>query len=153
MWRLLPLLLSLPLAAHKFHYSRTEVNWNSGASTIEVVTTLHADDIEAVLRQLHQRHIELDGDKDAEALVCSYAVRTLEFRGVRLRCLGMKVGVHFVDVFLEGAAARPPRSLRNRILTEEIAGQRNDVELKRDGKLLGPRIQFNSLETERDLRW
>jgi hypothetical protein len=63
------------------------------------------------------------------------------------------VGVHFVDVFLEGGAPRPPRSLRNRILSEEIADQRNDVELKRDGKLIGPRIQFNSLETERDLRW
>jgi hypothetical protein len=153
MWRLLPLLLSFPLAAHQFHYSRTEVNWNSSASAIEVVATLHADDIEAVLRQLHRRQIELDGDKDAEALVCAYIVRTLEFRGVRLRCLGMKVSVHFVDVFLEGGAARPPQSLRNRILTEEIADQRNDVELKRDGKLLGPRIQFNSLETERDLRW
>jgi hypothetical protein len=34
-----------------------------------------------------------------------------------------------------------------------LADQRNDVELKKDGRYTGPRIQFNSSETKKDLRW
>lgn len=146
------LLVCAPLGAHKFHYSRTEINWNSQAKTLEIVATLHADDIEAQLRK-SRNQLEIDRDKEAEALVCAYVMQALELPPVRLRCLGMKVGRDFVDVFLDGPAPAPPKSLTNRILTEDFPDQRNDVELKRDGKWSGPRIQFNSSETRKDLRW
>lgn len=146
------LFLCVPLGAHKFHYSKTEINWNSVAKSVEIVATLHADDIEAQLRKT-RRQLELDRDKDAELMVCAYVVSALDLPGVRLRCLGMKVSRDFVDVFLEGPAGTPPKTLTNRILTEEIEDQRNDVELKRDGKLTGPRIQFNTSETRKTLPW
>lgn len=146
------LLMCAPLGAHTFHYSRTEINWNSRSRTLEIIATLHADDIEARLRQSHKQ-IELDRDKDAESLVCAYVLQTFQFPAIRLRCLGMKVGRDYVDVFLEGPAATPPNSLTNRILIEDLDDQRNDVELKRDGKLTGPRIQFNTSEIRKALRW
>jgi hypothetical protein len=74
-------------------------------------------------------------------------------KAIRARCLGMKVGRDFVDVFLEASVKAPPEQLQNRILIEDLSDQRNDVELKRDGKLVGPRIQFNSSETRKALRW
>lgn len=140
------------LQAHQFHYSKTEINWNTAAKTLEIIATLHADDVEAQLRKTH-KELELDRDKQAEPLVCTYVLQTLELAGVKLRCLGMKVGRDFVDVFLEASVQSAPRSLRNRILVEDFADQRNDVELKKDGKLLGPRIQFNTSEIRKDLRW
>lgn len=145
-------LLCASVEAHKSHYSRTEINWNTAAHTLEVVATLHADDIEALLRKT-RRQIELDRDKDAERLVCAYTIEALELPAIRLRCLGMKVSRDFVEVFLEAPVKNPPRSLRNRILIEDLPDQRNDVELKKDGKFLGPRIQFNTSETRKDLRW
>ncbi|MBI2687274.1 MAG: hypothetical protein HYX27_13225 [Acidobacteria bacterium] len=141
-----------PAEAHQFHYSKTEINWNTAAKTLEIIATLHADDIEAVLRKTHAQ-LEVDRDKQAESLVCAYVLKSFELRSVRPRCLGMKVGRDFIDVFLEARVEAPPKSLRNRILIEQIAGQRNDVELKKDGKLLGPRIQFNTSEIRKDLRW
>ena len=146
------LLLCAQLEAHKFHYSRTEINWNSTAKTLEFIVTLHADDIEAHLRQSHAQ-LELDRDKTAEPLVCAYTLKALDLNAMRARCLGMKVGRDFVDVFLEAPVESPPSQLTNRILVEDLSDQRNDVELKRDGKLLGPRIQFNSSEIRKALRW
>jgi hypothetical protein len=146
------ILWCVQLEAHKFHYSRTEINWNRTAKTLEFIVTLHADDIEAHLRQSHAQ-LELDRDKVAESLVCTYTINALDLKAIRARCLGMKVGRDFVDVFLEASVKTPPEQLQNRILIEELSDQRNDVELKRDGKLLGPRIQFNSSETRKALRW
>lgn len=146
------LLLCASLEAHKFHYSRTEINWNSTAKTLEIIATLHADDIEAHLRQSHAQ-LELDRDKQAEKLVCAYTIKALDLAAIRPRCIGIKVSRDYVDVYLEAPAAAPPKTLTNRILIENLPDQRNDVELKRDGKLLGPRIQFNTSETRKDLRW
>lgn len=149
MSRLLPLLLCAALAAHQFHYSRTEINWNSASRTLEIIATLHADDIEFELRKSRPQ-IELDRDKESEPLVCAYTAKAL---GLTAKCIGIKVSRDYVDVFLETSAAAPPSSLTNRILIEDRPGQRNDVELKRDGKRLGPRIQFNTSETRKALRW
>ena len=146
------LVLCAPLGAHKFHYSRTEINWNTAAGIAEFVVTLHADDLEAELRK-QRRQLELDGDKEAEPLACAYTISVLDLDGVRLRCIGMKVGREFVEVYLEAAVRRAPGWLANRILLTDLADQRNDVELRKDGRLSGPRIQFNSSETRKDLRW
>lgn len=146
------LLLCASMDGHKFHYSRTEINWNTAARTLEFIVTLHADDMEAFLRKSH-RQLEIDRDREAESLVCAYTLRALDLGPVRARCVGMKTGRDFVDVFLEAAIQTPPATLTNRILIEDISDQRNDVELKRDGKPTGPRIQFNTSEIRKALRW
>lgn len=151
MRRLLLLGVCAAMGAHTFHYSKTEINWNTAAKTLEIVATLHADDIEAFLRKTH-RQLELDRDKQAEPLVCGYTMQALEMSGAR--CIGIKVNRDYVDVFLELALpGAPPARLTNRILIEDLADQRNDVELKKDGRYIGPRIQFNSLETRKPLLW
>lgn len=149
MHRAVLLLLCASSEAHKFHYSKTEINWNRRGNALEIIATLHADDIESFLRKTFPG-IELDRDKKAEALVCAYTIKAL---GLTARCIGMKVSRDYVEVFLEAPAKAPPQSLTNRILIEDLPDQRNDVELKRDGKLIGPRIQFNASETRKDLRW
>lgn len=140
------------LWAHTFHYSRTEMNWNTEAKTLEIIATLHADDVESQLRKT-RRQLELDRDKDAEPLVCAYVIGALDLASLKPRCIGMKVSRDYVEVFLEAPVTTPPKSLRNRILIEDFTDQRNDVELKKNGRFTGPRIQFNSSETRKDLRW
>ena len=136
------LLLCTALGAHKFHYSKTELNWNTTNKSLEIIATLHAEDIETLLR------LDLDNPKQAEPQVCAYTSKALN---IKARCIGIKISRDFIDVFLEAQA--PPANLTNKILIENLPDQRNDVELKRDGKLLGPRIQFNTSETSKPLRW
>ena len=138
------LLLCTVLGAHKFHYSKTEINWNTTNKSLEIIATLHAEDIETLLR------LDLDNPKQAEPQVCAYTSKALN---IKARCIGIKISRDFIDVFLEAPAQAPPANLTNKILIENLPDQRNDVELKRDGKLLGPRIQFNTSETSKPLRW
>jgi len=138
------LLLCASLEAHKFHYSKTEINWNSTNNSLEIIATLHAEDIESLL------HLDLDNPKQSEPLICAYTAKALD---ITARCIGVKLRRDFLDVFLEVPIKSPPANFTNRILIEDIPDQRNDVELKRDGKLLGPRIQFNTSETRKALRW
>ena len=59
------LLLCTALGAHKFHYSKTELNWNTTNKSLEIIATLHAEDIETLLR------LDLDNPKQAEPQVCA----------------------------------------------------------------------------------
>ena len=132
--------------------SKTELNWNTAAKTLEIVATLHAVDIDARLRKTHKQ-IELDRDKESEPHLCAYTIQALDLAPLKPRRIGIKVSRDYVDVFLEAPVSTPPQSLHNRILIEDLSGQRNDVELKKDGRSTGPRIQFNTSETRKDLRW
>lgn len=120
------LLVSVVCAAHTFHVSRTEIDLYPNRT--EVVVTLHADDLPL--------------EAESEAKVCRYVLDTFEIRGAKLKCLGTKLSVHYVDVFIEGPAAKTPLTIRNRILSKEFADQRNIVIVKREAKPLGKAVEF-----------
>lgn len=122
------LLLSLACGAHTFHVSRTEIDLYPNRT--EVVVTLHADDLPL--------------EAESESKVCRYIVDHFSIREVRLKCIGTKVSVHYVDVFLEGPATKVPVLVRNQILSKEFADQRNIVMLKREAKPLGKAVEFTA---------
>lgn len=121
-----PLLISLVCAAHTFHVSRTEIDLYRDRT--EVVVTLHADDLPL--------------EAESEAKVCRYVIDNFAIRDVKLKCIGTTLSVHYVDVFLEGPAAKAPLTIRNRILGKEFADQRNIVIVKREAKPLGKAVEF-----------
>lgn len=122
------MLLCLVCGAHTFHVSRTEIDLYP--SRTEVVVTLHADDLPI--------------EAESEAKVCRYIAENFEIRGLKLKCLGTKVSVHYVDVFLEGGAAKEPVTVRNEILRKAHADQRNVVMVKREAKPLGKAVEFST---------
>jgi hypothetical protein len=122
--RFLP--IALACAAHTFHVSRTEIDLYP--TRTEVVVTLHAAD--------------LPFEAESEPIVCKYVLDNFAIRDVKLKCIGTKLSVHYVDVFLEGPAATAPVSVRNQILRKEFADQRNVVILKREAKPLGKAAEF-----------
>lgn len=122
--RLLPIVLVC--VAHTFHVSRTEIDLYPDRT--EIVVTLHADDLPL--------------EAESESKVCRYVLDNFAIRDAKLKCLGTKLSVHFVDVFLEGPAAKAPLSVRNRILSREFADQRNIVIVKREAKPLGKAVEF-----------
>jgi hypothetical protein len=85
---------------------------------------------------------DLPLEAESEAKVCKYVLDNFAIRDVKLKCIGTKLSVHYVDVFLEGPAATAPVSVRNQILRKEFADQRNVVILKREAKPLGKAAEF-----------
>lgn len=144
--------------AHQYHASRTEADWNSQTKRVEMVASLHIDDVEAMLRADSGRHVELDKDKEAEGLVCGYVARRLELRGAggepfAMKCIGVKVLRHFVEVYVEAYSATgvAPKRMRNGILTERLADQMNQVDWKRDGRLAAAGLVFSAKKEWGDL--
>lgn len=140
---LLPAIISAALlSAHQFHFGHLDANWNSHRLTLELTVRLHADDLEALLRQQQGRGLELDRDPQAERLACAYVLQTVAFDDVRFRCIGLEVSTHFATLFLEGPAAAPPRRARFQSLSANFPDQINTVQVQQDGKAIGPAVPF-----------
>ena len=140
---LLPAIISAALlSAHQFHFGHLDANWNSHRRTLELTVRLHADDLEAVLRQQQGRGLELDRDPQAERLACAYVLQTVAFDDVRFRCIGLEVSTHFATLFLEGPAAAPPRRARFQSLSANFPDQINTVQVQQDRKGIGPAVPF-----------
>lgn len=141
--------------AHKFEFSTADVDWVSASSTVEIVLSLHTDDIEAYLRKTRQPELEIDRDKAAEALVCEYVLTVFEIRQTPLRCIGIKPGLHFTEVYLEGSPRNrnPPPYLRNEILAKQHPNQKNLVNLKQNNRPIGRSLEFTAAGGWKSLPW
>lgn len=127
-----------PLAAHKFHFSSTLLDYNPSAKVYEITVRLFADDIEAVMSRMAGRQIEVDRSPDAERLCFAYLSERLRLRGpdtkpIALRWVGLEVKVTTVYAYLEADA--PATGLRdlaveNTIFFDLLPGQVNTVILK-----------------------
>lgn len=160
MWKLLRAASSVVTLAglslaHQFHFCTVEANWNTRAQTLEVITRLHADDLEALLSRKQNRRIELDRDPQAQVLTCAYTLKQVELQGVTLRCLGMQVTKHLVEVYLEGSLGKqsPPVRARNQVMTAQFPDQINQIQLQRDNKPVAPAITFFSSDRWKALKW
>ncbi len=139
------------LGAHQFHFGHLDANWNSRNRALELTVRLHADDLEALLRQQQGRGLELDRDPQAERLACAYVLQTVAFDDVRFRCIGMEVSIHFATLFLEGPASDPPRRARFQSLSASFPDQINTLQMQQDGKAIGPAVPFLPANTWKPL--
>jgi len=131
------LLAIAQLAAHKFHFSRTEIDYHP--PRLEIVVTLHAG--------------ELPFPAESEKAACAYVLANFAIKNTPLRCVGAKSSVHYLDVFLEGDAPAPPAAARNQILRKEFPDQRNSVLLRREARPIGKAIEFGGADEWKPLIW
>ncbi len=131
-------LLAAPLAvfAHTFHQSRTEINHNTHAGTLEIILQIHIDDIEAHLALKLGRQVDLGAMPDTRPLVEPYVRRVFALthpngQPLPRTWIGAEVSRHFIDIYLEAPADPLPKSLRNEIMTD-LPDQRNIVNLRTD---------------------
>lgn len=153
------LLVAAACHGHTYHFSITEMNRNTGSSSVELVVTIHADDLEQLLRKAKPQ-LEIDRDPDAEKLACAYtltvvSLRTAKKAPVPMQCLGIKVYRHYVDVYLEGKApvGQAPAAMRNQILVKELGDQQNQLKLKVDNHPAGKLLLFEAKEEWKLLAW
>lgn len=121
----LGLLLALvpPLAAHKFYFSATQVDYNPKSASFEITIRLFADDLEKVLGSRAGRRIEIDRSADAERLAFNYLREVLRLRGpdmreIPLEWVGLETKVDTVYCYLEAKA--PPTGLRDMALSHSL---------------------------------
>ncbi|HEX8633490.1 MAG TPA: DUF6702 family protein [Pyrinomonadaceae bacterium] len=128
-------------AAHKFHTSFTEADYNAAERSLQITLRTFPDDLEKVLNRRGGTAVRLDRKQEAEPLLVAYLQETFQLKNaageiVKLSWVGMDAGVDSAWLYFE---ARLPEgcagtTLRNRFMFDLYDDQINLVNFKQDGK-------------------
>ncbi|WP_036169814.1 DUF6702 family protein [Massilia sp. 9096] len=143
-----PALLAATLAcacvdarAHSFHAGLTDISFNAHTGSTEVVHTLMAHDVEALLTNLYGRPFDLS-DADAQAVLRKYVEKQFWLTGadgkrLPLNWVGIEVDTDSVVVFQEAAqtASGKVAAIHDAVLADFLSDQVNTVNLTVDGNL------------------
>ena len=150
----LPSLVFNPVAAHKFHASITQVEYNDKAKSVAVVIRFFTDDFETAISQYAKRPIKFNTpqalkEKANADAVFAYVRERFELKSargapVRFTWVGLELQADMIWVSLAGklAGGLAGAQVRNRVLHELFADQVNIVNFKYDGKQTG--TMFNA---------
>jgi hypothetical protein len=141
--------------AHRFHTGITEISFNDKTGSVEVVHTLMAHDIDAVLAARHKRQLDL-ADADDEALLRKYVDEHFQLLGknkaaLQLNWVGSTANVESVVIYQElpGTTLEQVRRVRNSLLTDYLPRQVNTLNVKRKGEIKS--YTFDRKQNERAL--
>ena len=148
--------VSAPSLAHRFHIGLAEIGLNAKSGSVEVVHTLMAHDIEALLATLGARQADLTRPED-EALLRQYFDARFYLLGpdkqrLPLKWVGMQAGVDSVTVYQElpGAAMAQVAQVHNELLSDLLPRQSNTVNVRIDGEIQS--LEFDARTVERRIR-
>lgn len=139
----LGLMLSPGLAAaHPFHTSTAEAEWNAETKRLEVAMRVSGEDLEAALNSKSKERVQLeDGDAADEAIQAylkeSFVIRkSTEDEPLELYWVGKEVTPKAVWLYFEVGAPEgvAGHELTNRLLLDVEATQINTLVLKLDGR-------------------
>ena len=143
-------------SAHRFHAGLTDISYNARTGSTEVVHTLMAHDVEALLTALYQRQFDLS-DPDDQAVLRKYVEKQFwladkDGRRLPLNWVGVTVDTDSVVVFQE--AVRTPvanvETIHDAVLSDFLPDQQNTVNLTANGGVRT--FGFDSGRTERKVR-
>lgn len=139
--------------AHTFHQSHSEINHNTDEQTLEIVIQLHVDDIEAYLTLKYDRQIDLAAELEPRKLLEPYinsvfALLDESGKPLPLKWIGVEIGTHAANVYLETSADPLPAKLRNAILADYLPDQENRVTIKTDDTAPGRTVLLSRSRTE-----
>jgi hypothetical protein len=133
---LFALLASGEASAHRFHASLTDISFNERTGNLEIVTSLMAHDIEALLAMTGSPNVDLS-QPDGEALTRRYIEERFQLLGkdgqpLPLHWVGMRVNADSLVIYRELVKAdmQALGRIRNRILVDMLPNQENTVNFK-----------------------
>ncbi len=135
------LCLCTAAAAHRFHAAITDISINARTGNTEIIHTLMAHDVEALLTQRHQRRFDMAGAED-ERLLRQYIeqqfyIATPGGRRLPLQWVGIKVDAESVIIYQETSASAVQKGvlIHNSMLIDVLHDQSNTVNLTTHGKV------------------
>ncbi len=126
--------------AHRFHAAITDISLNSNTGNTEIIHTLMAHDIEAILENLYQRQFDLSDPDDVQVFRKYFEKQFVisDVNGVLpVKWVGLKVDPNSVIVFQEIEKRTLPTQIKIRqaVLTDFLSDQVNTLNLNRDGNV------------------
>ncbi|MDB5959181.1 MAG: hypothetical protein JWP59_475 [Massilia sp.] len=125
--------------AHRFHTGFTDLSVNQRSGSLEVVHTLHTDDVDALLANLYQRQFDLTHPED-EAVLRKYIEKQFWIVGaggkrLPLHWVGLTVGPETVVVYqeIENTPLSQANVIHHDILSDFLADQTNTLNITENG--------------------
>lgn len=135
------LALTPAAAAHKFHTSFTEADYDAEEHSLQITLRTFPDDVENVLSKRAGKSVSLDRKEEAAPLLLAYLQETFRLKDaggeiVKLSWVGMEAGADSAWLYFE---AKLPAGLRgvalsNQFLCDLFADQVNLVNVKEGGR-------------------
>jgi hypothetical protein len=126
-------------AAHKFHTSFTEAEYNAPEHSLQITLRTFPDDLENVLSRRAGKPVRLDQKKEMETLLVAYLQETFQLKNakgeaVKLSWVGMDAGVDSAWLYFEAQLPEGTTgtALRNQFMFDLYEDQINLVEVKQD---------------------
>lgn len=128
-------------AAHKFHTSFTEADYNAQERSLQITLRTFPDDLENILSRRSRKAVRLDRKKEAEPLLVAYLQETFQLKNakgeiVKLSWVGMDAGVDSAWLYFEAHLPGDPAGaqLRNQFMFDLYDDQINLVNIKQGGR-------------------
>lgn len=140
------LLLLLPLMSfhglHKFYVSVTEIEYNSEAASLQIISRVFIDDMEKLLKERYSKELFLTKKEEhpsADEYLEKYLGQKLRIsingKSYPLNYLGKKYENDILVLFLEVEKVSPLQiiTVQNGVLTEVFPEQKNVVHVEYEG--------------------
>lgn len=136
--------LSLPrvvptAAAHKFHTSFAEADYNAKEASLQITLRTFPDDLETILGKRSGKSVRLDRKEEAEPLLAAYLQESFQLKNakgetLKLSWVGMDAGVDSAWLYFEAPmpGGFAGAQLRNQFLFDLYEDQINLVNVKQD---------------------
>lgn len=127
-------------AAHKFHTSFAEAEYNAKESSLQITLRTFPDDLELALNKRNgKKNVRLDRKQETEPLLIAYLQETFQLKNakgetVKLSWVGMDAGVDSAWLYFEAPMPEgfEGAQLRNGFLFDLYDDQINLVNVKQD---------------------
>ena len=141
------LFLLLPLMSfqglHKFYVSVTEIEYNTEAASLQIISRVFIDDMEKLLKERYNKELFLTKDEEhpsADGFLKKYIEQKLKIsvngKAYPLNYLGKKYDNDILVLFIEAEKVPPLQSVKvqNEVLTDVFPDQKNVVHVEYKGK-------------------
>lgn len=126
-------------AAHKFHTSFTEAEYNAPERSLQITLRTFPDDLENILSRRARKAVRLDRKKEAEPLLVAYLQETFQLKNakgetLKLAWVGMDAGVDSAWLYFEASLPEGTTGvqLRNQFMFDLYEDQINLVNVRQD---------------------
>ncbi len=127
---------------HKFYVSTTQIEYVKEEQSLQIITKIFTDDIEAVLRERYNRpEMELDSKKETgkdAQLIKQYILKkiTIKVNGKRVTpiYLGKEYDIDILSAYLEvtGIPSLKTLEIENTLLQDKFPEQQNIIHFKQN---------------------
>ncbi|QYF96054.1 hypothetical protein KY495_13485 [Massilia sp. PAMC28688] len=142
--------------AHRFHFGIAEMSENPRSGSVEIIHTLMAHDVDALLARRHKRQVDLSTPED-EALLRAYTDEKFYVLGkdgkrLPLKWVGMTASVENVVIYqeLDGATLTDIARVHDELLVDFLPRQVNTVNVRRGANVVS--LAFDRKNPERKMK-